>query len=117
MTATPMQVFKHDHEDPHSLSENTIRTLYQDRSGTLWIGTWTGGLERFDRDTESFTHFRHNPADPNSLSSDSVFAILEDRAGQLWLGTRGGGLDRFDPTTQTFTHYRADPANPLTSEQ
>jgi PAS domain S-box-containing protein len=107
-----MRVFKHDHEDPRSLSENTIRTLYQDRSGTLWIGTWTGGLERFDRDTESFTHFRHNPDDPTSLSSDSVFAILENRAGQLWLGTRGGGLDRFDPQTQTFTHYKLEPANP-----
>ena len=107
-----MQVFKHDREDPRNLSENTIRTLYQDRSGTLWIGTWTGGLERYDRDTESFTHFRHNPADPSSLSSDSVFAILEDRTGQLWLGTRGGGLDRFDPQTQTFTHYRLDPTNP-----
>jgi PAS domain S-box-containing protein len=107
-----MRVFKHDHEDPHSLSENTIRTLYQDRSGTLWIGTWTSGLERFDRNTESFTHFRHNPDDPNSLGTDSVFAILEDRAGQIWLGTRGGGLDRFDPITQTFTHYRHDANNP-----
>ena len=94
------------------MSENTTRTLYLDRAGTLWIGTWTGGLDRFDRDTESFTHFRHNPDDPDSLSSDSVFAILEDHAGTLWVGTRGGGLDRFDPKTQTFTHYRHDPANP-----
>ena len=108
-----MRVFKHDREDPRSLSENTTRMLYLDRAGTLWIGTWTGGLERYDRDTESFTHYRHNPDDPNSLSSDSVFAILEDRAGRLWLGTRGGGLDRFDPQTQTFTHFRHDPANPL----
>ena len=106
-----MRVFKHDRDDPRSLSENTIRTLYQDRAGTLWIGTWTGGLERFDRDTESFTHFQHNPDDPNSLSSDSVFAITEDHAGKLWLGTRGGGLDRFDPQTQTFTHFRHDPTN------
>ena len=106
-----MRVFLHNREDPHSLSENAIRTLYVDRQGMLWIGTWTGGLDRFDPDTESFIHFRHDPDDPNSLSNDNVYAILQDGAGNLWLGTRGGGLDRFDPQTQTFAHYRHDPSN------
>ncbi len=107
-----MKVFKYSPADPASLSDNAIRTLYEDRAGILWIGTWTGGLDRYDRDTETFTHFQHDPANPDSLSSNGVFAILEDRAGMLWLGTRTGGLEYFDPKTNTFTHYRHDPAVP-----
>ena len=42
-----MKVFTHDLTDPASLSDNKIRTLYEDRAGALWIGTWTGGLDRF----------------------------------------------------------------------
>ena len=105
-----MKVFKHALTDPNSLSDNKIRTVYEDRAGTLWIGTWSGGLNRYERESETFTRYQHDPNDPASLSSDSVFAILEDRAGTLWLGTRGGGLERFDPATGAFTHYRHDPA-------
>ena len=104
-----MKVFKHVLADPTSLSENKIRTLYEDRAGALWIGTWNGGLNRYERESETFTRFQNDPADPDSLSSDEVYAILEDRAGALWLGTRDGGLNRFDPETGAFSHYRNDP--------
>ena len=107
-----MKVFTHDLTDPASLSDNKIRTLYEDRAGALWIGTWTGGLDRIERESATFTHFTHDPEDPASLSSDAVYAILEDHAGALWLGTRDGGLNRFDHTTGAFSHYRHDPAQP-----
>ena len=38
------KVYRHDSEDPSSLSDNPIRVLYKDRSGDLWIGTWSSGL-------------------------------------------------------------------------
>jgi ligand-binding sensor domain-containing protein len=107
-----MKVFKNLRADPTSLSDNLIRTLYTDRAGTLWVGTWFGGLNRYERKTETFTRFQHDPADPTSVSSNSVFAILEDGAGNLWLGTRGGGLNRFDAATGVFTHFRHDPGDP-----
>jgi PAS domain S-box-containing protein len=107
-----MKVFRHNNDVPGSLSENTIRTLYLDHAGTLWVGTWNGGLNRYDRGTETFTHYQHDSEKTNTLSNDGVFTILEDRAGTLWLGTHGGGLNRFDPQTETFTSYQHDPGNP-----
>lgn len=107
-----MKVFRHNNNDPGSLSENTIRTLYLDHAGTLWVGTWNGGLNRYNRDTETFAHYQHDIEKTNTLSNDGIFAILEDRAGTLWLGTHGGGLNRFDPQTETFTYYRHDPDDP-----
>jgi ligand-binding sensor domain-containing protein len=63
--------------------------------GLIWAGTTGHGLNRFDPDTERFTHYRHDPANPRSLSNDTVVCICEDRTGTLWIGTTKG-LDRFD---------------------
>ena len=107
-----LKVYRQDPEVSDSLSDNPIRVVYEDRTGVLWIGTFSGGLNRFDRDTETFTHYQHNPADPNSLSNDGIRSIYQDRTGTLWIGTNGGGLNRFDSETEQFTHYQHDPDNP-----
>ena len=101
------KIYRHDPDDPHSLGTNTILSLYEDRSGMLWIGTYLGGLDRFDPATERFTHYRHDPDDANTLGHDAVRSLLEDSRGALWVGTEGG-LDRFDPGTGRWDHYRHD---------
>ncbi|MBL8149162.1 MAG: GAF domain-containing protein, partial [Blastocatellia bacterium] len=89
----------------NSLSHNTVRAIYEDRYGNLWIGTDGGGLNLFDQNTETFTHYQHNPKDPNSLSSDYIRAIYEDRQGRLWIASIGGGLNRFDKDSGKFISY------------
>ena len=101
--------YVYDPDDPRSLSNIGVRTIYEDRGEELWIGTLKG-LNRFDRETETFTRFQHDPNDPQSLSSDSVYAIVEDHTGTLWVGTRRG-LNRFDRETGTFTRFYPDAAN------
>ena len=92
--------YKHDPNDKNSLSINSLpytnQTILADRSGTLWIGTQGGGLNKFDKKTNTFTHYRHDPNHKNSLSNDKVNAVIEDREGMLWIGTEEGGLNRFD---------------------
>jgi ligand-binding sensor domain-containing protein/serine phosphatase RsbU (regulator of sigma subunit) len=110
-------VFKYDPFNPNSVSNDNAGNLYADKSGTVWIGTWGGGLNRFDPQIGRFTNYRHDPDDPNSLSYDRVQTIFEDRSGTIWVGTSGGGLDKFDRETETFTNYRHDPANPNSLSQ
>jgi ligand-binding sensor domain-containing protein/serine phosphatase RsbU (regulator of sigma subunit) len=107
-------IYKYDPFDATSLSENDIWTIYEARSEpkALWIGTGASGLNRFDRETETFTHFRHHSADPSSLSNNFVRQIYEDRAENLWVLTAAGGLDRLDRKTGKFAHYRHEPNNP-----
>ena len=88
----------HDPSDPASLSDDAVRSIYEDSRGTVWVGTHTGGLNGLNRSTGAFEHFRHDPRDPSSLSHDTVFAIVEDRSGSLWVGTRRG-LNRLDRST------------------
>jgi len=82
------------------LSANLVLSVHEDRSGTLWIGTFQGGLNRYDRETQTFTHYRKS----KGLPSDIVYGILEDELGFLWLST-SRGLARFDPLTSKFTTF------------
>ncbi|UCH92621.1 MAG: histidine kinase, partial [Candidatus Aminicenantes bacterium] len=92
--------FKHYTHEPHnreSLNDNNVQAIYQDSSGVLWIGTKGGGINCFNRQTETFTHHKNIPGVPTSLSHDNVTAIVEDRKGVLWIGTFGGGLNSLPP--------------------
>ncbi|MFT4924653.1 MAG: signal transduction histidine kinase/ligand-binding sensor domain-containing protein [Phenylobacterium sp.] len=106
------KVFRHDPQDQYSISNNTIRTLFEDSKGRLWIGTNGGGLNRYDALTERFVHFSHDASDPTSLSSNDVRSIAEDAQGNLWVGTFGGGLNRFDGESAIFEHFRHNDSDP-----
>jgi signal transduction histidine kinase/ligand-binding sensor domain-containing protein len=103
---------RNDLFDPHSLSRNDVWSIYEDRGGVLWIGTFGGGLNKANRANQKFVQYRKDAKDPNSLSDNRVWAICEDQSGVLWIGTYGGGLNRFDPDSGQWTHYRHDPNDP-----
>jgi len=95
-----------------SLTYNEVRSVSEDPSGALWVGTFGGGVHRFDPATGRFSRFGHDPADPASLAADLVRAVVADRRGAVWVGTQGGGLDRLDPATGRCTHFRHDASDP-----
>lgn len=99
--------YTHDPEDSTTLSANWVEAVYVDNESTLWAGTYGGGLNRFNPETETFTRFRNDPDNSTSISQDSVTVIMEDHLGHLWVGTMGG-LNRMDRETGSFTHYTYD---------
>ena len=103
----PFSRYRHDPQDPNSLSSDAVRAVLEDRSGMLWTGTF-GGLDRLDRRTGQTTHYRHDAADAHSISSNLVTKLLEDHTGTLWVGTLAG-LNRFDAEQGTFHRFQHDP--------
>jgi len=89
-----------------ALSDDII-AITEDRSGGFWIGSFGGGLSRFDRSSGRYKTYRHHASDPSSLSDDVVSRVLVDSSGAMWL-TTWNGLDRFDPVTERFVVYRFD---------
>ncbi|NDV24895.1 hybrid sensor histidine kinase/response regulator [Desulfovibrio sp. JC022] len=87
------------------LSDGNIRALYEDKSGTLWIGTKGGGLNRYDRLTDSFENHQPIPGNSNSLSGKDVSAIFEDSKDRLWIGTHNG-LNIFNSDAKTFIRFQ-----------
>ena len=70
------------------LPMHNVYTVYEDREGVIWVGTW-GGLARYNHG--SFSSFTKK----DGLSSGLISALLEDRDGVLWVGTEDNGLNRF----------------------
>ena len=62
----------------------SIRTLFIDRRGTLWIGTDGAGLVRYQHGVYSFLR------KSDGLASDYVTTLMDDSEGDLWIGTSGG---------------------------
>ena len=96
------QTFKryvHDPVNKKSLINNWVTTIYQDKLGTLWIGT-DGGLDKFDVKNQTFTHFKHDDLDKKTINSNYIKCILgEGNDGDLLIGTWAGGLDKFNLQT------------------
>jgi serine phosphatase RsbU (regulator of sigma subunit)/ligand-binding sensor domain-containing protein len=87
-----------------------VQTIFQDSSGTIWVGTAGGGLNKFDATGETFIRYLSDPADPASLSNDRIWRMDEDPDGNIWVAT-SEGLNKFNPHTQQFTRYYHNPAS------
>jgi ligand-binding sensor domain-containing protein len=77
-------IFLHDPNDPASLSDDKVYSVYRDRIGNLWVGTFNG-LDKLNEKTGKFTHYRNDPNDPNSLPDNWVWPVYEDSHGYLWI--------------------------------
>jgi len=87
----------------NGLSQNSVLTIVQDRTGYMWLGT-SYGLNRFDG--RNFKIYQHDPAVPGSLSGNYILSSLSDSKGTLWIGT-SHGLNRYLPETDTFERVMA----------
>ncbi len=92
-------LYQHNPKTLNSLSDEQVSTIYQDENAILWLGTEGGGLNKFDRKNNKFTHYK------NSLSNNVIRSLRADKNGVLWIGTAGGGLNKFNPKTEKFVHY------------
>ncbi len=101
---------RHSPGGDSGLPAGPVRAIYEDRSGSLLVGT-ESGLAEWDRQRQQFGVYRHDPADPFSLSNDVVLSIFQDRGGVVWVGTYNG-LSKWNPATGTFPHYPADASDP-----
>jgi hypothetical protein len=94
-------IYKHNANDPTSLSNNRVNSVLFDHAGTMWVGT-QDGLGKFDPRTGTFKTYYEQ----DGLSGNAVSCILEDQRGSLWMSTNNG-LSVFDPAKQTFKSYSA----------
>ncbi len=97
--------FTVNQNDPFSISDNRVYSIYEDSKGILWIGTFGGGLNKYDKVNNKFIAYKNLPGDQASLSDNRVMTIHEDKSNNLWIGTYGGGLNLFDRRKETFQRF------------
>ena len=105
-------LIQHNPDNPNSLNNNFVTSIYQDTSGVLWIGT-DEGLNRClpgktPDDSPAWHLYTHDPANPSSISSNRIRTVYRDRQGVLWIGTLHGGLNKYIDSGDglgQFKHY------------
>ena len=84
--------YRHQQNNPESLSNDSVNCIRIDHLGNIWIGT-NGGLDLLDQKTGKFKHYRNRPNDTTSLSYDIVRSLYEDLEGELWVGSHRGRVN------------------------
>lgn len=99
--------YKYDAADSSTIGSDWVTSLLEDENGNMWVGTYGGGVSRYDWSTDTFTRFMHDDS-PSSLSGDNVTCLYQDGKGNIWVGTTTGlnrfvgeekGFERFDQQT------------------
>ncbi|MBI5474956.1 MAG: SMP-30/gluconolactonase/LRE family protein, partial [Ignavibacteriae bacterium] len=106
ITSNRLQRYARKSNDPHSLDEDMIVDLLVDRRGSLWVGTMSIGLRKYNPAANNFFRFEHEPDNPHSLDKSRIQALFEDAGGLLWVSTYRGGLNRYDPRRDQFINIR-----------
>ena len=79
------------------LSNNSVRSIFRDSRGFLWIGT-ESGLNKYDG--YSFQQYHRNNS---GLSNDAINNIFEGPEGNVWIGT-SDGYSIYDYKTGKFNN-------------
>lgn len=92
-------LFSHLNRENSGLSYDSIREIFQDSRGFVWIGTYKG-LSRYDG-----VRFKNYDRDDFGLTSDFINVIREDLEGNLWIGT-DNGVVIYDPVADSFVSLK-----------
>lgn len=96
---------------------NAVSSLLQDRTGVIWLGTFTG-IYRYDpwaslgTGSKTFNHFTINDGFINNtgVTINWIESMIEDKAGNIWFGGRvTAGVFRFDG--KSLTNFKLDGEN------
>ena len=81
------------------LGSNVIVSSLRGRDGSLWFGSFNGGITHYINGSFNSYHTQNS-----KLANNSVWSMVEDRQGHIILGTLGSGIQIFTPTTNKFVN-------------
>ncbi len=101
------QHYKYEPTNPFSLSDNSLQTVFRDKNGDIWVGSYFGGVCYSPRMSYAFSNYIPRIDVPGSLHGRRVRQMVEDPDGRIWIGTEDGGLNRLSPQTGQFAYVEA----------
>jgi signal transduction histidine kinase/ligand-binding sensor domain-containing protein/DNA-binding response OmpR family regulator len=86
-----------------------LGSIYEDRSGKLWIEPEKFGVIQFNPVTTSFRNFSKKIEDPNGVLGER-FKVFEDNNGIVWIKMKGGGFGYYN-SEKSSMEYTLDAAD------
>lgn len=93
------------------LNHPSIFALYKDVAGTIWVGSYYGGINYFNPQYDTFVHYDYGK-NINSYYS-YIGDIVLDKNEHLWLSTDGGGITCVDKKWNTLQQFTAGGKNSI----
>ncbi|MCD7712110.1 MAG: hybrid sensor histidine kinase/response regulator, partial [Firmicutes bacterium] len=88
----------------YTIGDNAIYSIFKDREGGMWVGTFFGGLSYLPNEYISFNRFIGGKTHPDMLGN-AVREICPDDYGNLWIGTEDNGINRYNLATGGITNF------------
>jgi ligand-binding sensor domain-containing protein len=86
-----------------SYNPNYVFSTIADDDDVIWVGTWGGGVSRYENGAW------HNLSMADGLAGNIVYSIAQDTTGAYWFGTNRG-LSRYDG--EAFSNFTAESGLP-----
>ena len=84
-----ISTFLNDPSDPLSISGNSILSLYEDREGILWVGTYDG-IDKYAPAQFKFRHVKWGFGEVRTGGWNKIRSFCEDSTGKIWIATQAG---------------------------
>ncbi len=97
----------------NGLSQNTVRTIAEDKNGFIWAGT-LDGLNRYDG--YNIRSYRHRIGNANLLKDHRIRDLFVDKNGYLWVKTYMNEFNCYDPLSDSFIDINNSEKKPFTYE-
>jgi signal transduction histidine kinase/DNA-binding response OmpR family regulator/ligand-binding sensor domain-containing protein len=81
------KTYRHNPDDPHSLTSTSITSLFLDSRNWLWVGSFPTGLSLYDASQDHFNNILARSGDSSWYQGQGISTILEDHASNIWLAT------------------------------
>ncbi len=106
------QNFRHQEDDPNSLSSNAIWPLVEDAQGHLWVGTDGDGLNLLQQQPDGAWHIERHQLAKDLENSAFITSLHRDSRDNIWVGSAAGlFLLEQNSNAPSFKHYQQQPNN------
>ena len=85
------------------LKGNGLYTLYRDRFGDLWAGSYSGGVDLAIPMEHTLEYIMHEYLNNQSLLNNCVNDVFQSRDGKIWYAT-DKGVSVYDSQTHSWHH-------------
>jgi signal transduction histidine kinase/CheY-like chemotaxis protein/ligand-binding sensor domain-containing protein len=92
-----VQVHRLIRSNNRSIPNSFAKRIVEAPDGQIWIGTWGGGIARYDNDSHDFQRIPLTTSESGIEFDSKIWAMDFDHKGRLWIGTFSSGLFRYDP--------------------
>mgnify|MGYP001209330461 CR=1 FL=1 len=87
------------------LSNESVWSLLKDSQGTIWVGTYFGGVNYFNPDIDFYVFHDLQKGFFNNKPFPIISEIVEDDKQNLFLCTEGNGLIYYNPVTRNYKTF------------